>query len=159
MEVVTTLAGTAIARGDVLPGTPLLDPSRGDEVRAWDFRGKAALVLCFLHPGCEACEAFGSDLAEEEREVRLTGARAFAVLSEVAPSALPVLVDRDGRAAARFLGPGAELPTILVTDRYAAAWGSYPAPGHDVPPVSEVVGDLWHLATMCEECGIMAWPS
>ncbi|HEX6207733.1 MAG TPA: hypothetical protein VF058_05170 [Actinomycetota bacterium] len=153
----TTLPGTTLARGEVLPGTPLIDAATGGEVRVWDFRGRTALVLCFLHLACEACERFAAGLAEAESEIRLTGACAFAVLREPAPSALPVFVDGDGDASRRFLGPEGALPTILVADRYAAAWESYPVLGHDFPPASEIVGDLWHLATMCEECGIMAW--
>ncbi|HEX6262412.1 MAG TPA: hypothetical protein VF097_06150 [Actinomycetota bacterium] len=152
-----TMAGTTLVRGDVLPGTPLIDAATGAEVRIWDFRGRTALVLCFLHPACEACERFAAGLAEMESEFRLTGARAFAVLREPSPSALPVLVDGHGEASRRLLGPEGELPTIVVTDRYAAAWESYPVLGHDFPPVSEIVGDLWHLATICEECGIVAW--
>lgn len=159
MESVTTLAGTRLARGDVLPGTALRDPASGDEVRAWDFRGKTALVLCFLHAGCEACASFARDLADEGDELRLTGARAYVVLPNAASSVLPVLVDPEGEATRRFLGPEGEPPTIVVTDRYAAAWDSYAILEHDFPPASEVVGDLWHLATMCEECGIIAWPS
>lgn len=159
MESVTTLPGTLLTRGDVLPGTALFDPTTGEEVRAWDFRGKRALVLSFLHRGCDACARFARELAGAESEIRLAGARCFAVLPGRSPSALPVLVDREGRATQRFLGLEGMLPTIVVTDRYAAGWESYPVLGHDFPPVAEVVGDLWHLATMCEECGIIASPS
>lgn len=157
MGRVTTLRGTTLTRGEVVPGTPLVDATSGKQVRAWDFRGRTALVLCFLHARCRACEIFAHELAAEEEEIRLTAARTFAVLPVPGRSGLPVLVDVEGRAAERFLE--GDLPAIVMTDRYAAAWETYPVLEHAFPPVSEVVRDLWHLATTCEECGIIAWPS
>lgn len=159
MRSVTALPGTALTRGDVLPGTALTDPASGDEIRVWDFRGRAALVLCFLHAACDACATFARELDAAQPEMALTDARAFAIFPQGSPSALPALVDPEGEATRRILGAEGELPTLVVTDRYAAAWESYPILGHDFPPIAEVVGDLWHLATMCEECGVMAWPS
>ena len=59
--------------------------------------------------------------------------------------------------AAAYLGPGGAPPVVLVLDRYAAAWASYPAPGHRFPEPGEVVATLGHLAGMCPECGAATW--
>jgi hypothetical protein len=54
----------------------------------------------------------------------------------------------------RWLGVEPELPVVLVVDRDGAAWRSYPATGHRFPDPEEVTATLWHLATMCPECGV-----
>ena len=139
------LAGTALEAGKVVPGAPVeLEPG-GDTVRLWDFRQRAAVVLAWLHPGCDRCDEFERRLRDEAgADVHTAGGRLVFV--------------RDGGSTGRrrFLGH-AEPPVVVVIDRYGAAWRSYPAPGHEFPDPSEVGATLWHLATMCPECGVSTW--
>lgn len=151
------LPGTALTRGTIVPGVAFDDLARDREVRAWDFRGRTPLVLAFLHPACDPCAAYARDLAAAGPQIEEAGGRVFAVLPEASSMAIPELVDREGRGVRGMLGPSGEVPTLVVTDRYAAAWESYPSVGHDFPPAGEIVDTVWHLATMCEECGIIAW--
>jgi hypothetical protein len=55
------------------------------------------------------------------------------VLSEPRVLGLPVWIDGRARARQRFLGPAAELPMILIVDRYGAAWRSFPSHDHAFP--------------------------
>jgi hypothetical protein len=66
---------------------------------------------------------------------------------------IEVIRDPGSEARRRFLGEE-DPPVLVVVDRYGAAWRSYPAPFHDFPEPPEVAATLWHLATMCPECGV-----
>jgi hypothetical protein len=134
-----TLPGTVVQAGAVVPGAALHDLESGREVRPWSFRHRAAVVLCFLHRDCETCRSYLASLRDEEDDVTQAGARLVAV---------------DGDAPT-FLHDGP--PVILVVDRYGGAWRSYPAPDHQFPAPSELVATVWHLATMCPECGVSTW--
>jgi hypothetical protein len=138
------LPGTSLEPGRVVPGVELEDRG-GPSVRVWDHRQRSALALSFLHADCAACDAFQRRLeAEAASELDVTRSRAVAVRNDGSP------------ALSRFLGE-AEPPVLVIVDRYGAAWRSYPASGHDFPEPSEVAATLWHLATMCPECGDTAW--
>jgi hypothetical protein len=151
-----TLPGTALEKDRVVPGTRMTDAS-GAEVSMRDFRQRFALAVCFLHDGCESCASYAGKLAEVEGDLGEVDARAIAVLSEPGILALAVWIDGRARARQRFLGPAAELPVILVVDRYGAALRSFPSPGHAFPPPDEVVATLRHLAFQCPECGVPEW--
>jgi hypothetical protein len=129
----------------------------GAEVSMRDFRQRFALAVCFLHDGCKSCASYAGRLAEVEGDLGEVDARAIAVLSEPGVLALTVWIDRRARARQRFLGPAAELPVILIVDRYGAALRSFPSPGHAFPPPDEVVATLRHLAFQCPECGVPEW--
>lgn len=135
-----SLPGTTLDRGRVVPGAPLRNLATGDDVSAWSFRGRTALVLCFLHEGCDACSSFLRSLDSIEEDLRVAQAKVLAV-------------SPDARATERFLG-SAELPLVVIVDRDGAAWTSYPAPQHDFPDPKELAATAWHLATMCPECGV-----
>lgn len=155
------LAGTLLEADQVVPGVPMTDAATGRPVRAWDFRHRRALVLAFLHADCAACEAYGRDLAAVREDLSGAGAEARAVLpagtSGDGEGALPALIDETGRAVRRFLEAPEAVPLVLLIDRFGAAWRSYPSPGHDFPSTDEVVASLWHVATMCPECGVSTW--
>ena len=139
------LPGTVLEAGRVVPGIALEERRSGSPVRLWDHRQRWSLVVSFLHADCDACDRFQASL-EEEAGPDLATARARAIA-----------VRGDGSdAPARFVGSGGP-PLVLVIDRYGAAWRSYPAQGHDFPDPADVAGTLWHLATMCPECGDTAW--
>jgi hypothetical protein len=140
----TRLAGTALERGQVLPGAAVREAGSGRELPIRELRGRKALVLCLLHEDCEACERFWARLSGASSDVAAADGRM-------------VRMAEDGPSLRRFLGPDGSVPTVLITDRYAAGWESYPAPGHAFPPVEEIVSTLWHLATMCPECGVPTW--
>ena len=143
--VTNLLPGTVLESGRVVPGVALVERRSGSPVKLWDHRQRASLVVSFLHAACDACERFQVAL-EDEAGPDLATARARAIA-----------VRGDGSAgAARFVGPDGS-PLVLVIDRYGAAWRSYPAPGHDFPDPREVAATIWHLSTMCPECGDTAW--
>lgn len=138
------LSGTVLERGQVLPGTSIRDADAGGDLRILDLRGRRALVLCFLHEDCPPCARFMESLGAAASDIAAAGARVIR------------LVPGDPTVR-RHLGERGELPTVVITDRDAAAWEAYPASGHDFPPVTEVTETLWHLATMCPECGVATW--
>jgi hypothetical protein len=138
------LAGTSLERGRVVPGVELEDHG-GAPIRVWDHRQRSALIISFLHAECEVCDAYQRRLEEEVApDLATTRSRALAVRNDGSP------------AVRRFLGE-AEPPVLVIVDRYGAAWTSYPAAGHHFPEPSELAATLWHLATMCPECGDTAW--
>jgi hypothetical protein len=137
--VAEALAGTVLERGRIVPGAALRDARTGREVGAWSLRGRSALVIAFVHAGCERCASFVGELEDREEEIRTAGGRLLAV---------------DDGSRAMWLGADPELPVVLVVDRDGAAWRSYPAAGHLFPDPEEVTATLWHLATMCPECGV-----
>lgn len=151
------LPGTALEKDRVVPGTPMTDASSGTEVSMWDFRQRSSVVVCFLHDRCERCAGFARELADLKDDLHEVDARAIVVLNEPEDLDLPVWVDEPGRARQRFLAPDAELPVILIVDRYAAAWGSFPSRAHAFPAPAEVVATLRHLAFQCPECGVSEW--
>jgi hypothetical protein len=119
------LPGTVLEKDRVVPGTPMTEASSGAEVSMWDFRQRFSVAVCFLHDRCEACAGYAQKLAGLEGDLRDVDARAIVVLSEPGVLDLPVWVDGRARARQRFLGPAAELPVILIVDRYVAALRSF----------------------------------
>ncbi len=144
IDAAALLAGTRLAPGNLVPGSELVEASTGRPVRPWAYRHRAPLVLVFVHDDCETCDAFVGALEERSGEdIRTAGGRVVAVGA-----------DTDG--AARFVDPE-DAPVVVILDRYAAAWSSYPSAGHEFPEPAEVAATLWHLATMCPECGVSTW--
>jgi hypothetical protein len=151
------LPGTALEKDWVVPATPMTVASSGAEVSMSDFRQRFSVAVCFLHDGCEPCAGYARKLADLEGELREVDARAVVVLSESGVLDLPVWIDVRGRARQRFLGLGAELPVLLVVDRYGAGVRSFPSASHAFPLPEEVVATLRHLAFQCPECGVSEW--
>ncbi len=150
------LPGTSLEEDAVVPDVAFHDAG-GRPVSLWSFRQRNPVVLAFLHEGCEPCGRFARDLAALEPEIRWAGGVVRAVLARASALALPVLVDPDGSARRRLLGPDADLPTVLVIDRYGAPWASYPVPGHRFPSAEEIVASVRHEAFQCPECGVPTW--
>lgn len=153
-----TLPGTVLEEGRVTPDAVLVDPVSGERVSLWDLRQRAAVVLAFLHAGCDACRAFARDLAEVADELDWAGAVARAVVPVPDQLAAPVLVDLGWEASRRLLGEEAEVPVLVVLDRYGAAIESFPAGGHRFPAPAEIAATVTHLALQCPECGVSHWP-
>jgi hypothetical protein len=151
------LPGTALEKDRVVPGTPMTVASSGAEVSMWAFRQRFSVAVCFLHERCEACAGYARKVADLEGDLREVEARAIVVVSESGVLDLPVWIDVGARARQRFLGPAAELPVILILDRYGAALRSFPSRGHAFPLPGEVVATLRHLAFQCPECGVPEW--
>ena len=152
-----TLEGTDLEIGQVVPAAPMVDAGSGAPVSPWDLRQRFAAALCFLHAGCRACALFARRLRVFASELRDLNALAIAVVPEEIDLEPPVWVDREGRARERLLSPSAEVPAVLIVDRYGAAAGSFPSRGHSFPPAEEVVATLRHLAMECPECGVSEW--
>lgn len=148
------LPGTTLMEGERLPDVALAEAHGGAPWRPSQLRQRSALVLCFVHPQCPACERFMTGIAEPGDGLSEFDAQVRAVMTEAAPSALPVVLDRDGRARRRMLGAGGELPCVIVADRYSTAVEAYPAAGHDFPAATEVFATLHHLAILCPECSV-----
>lgn len=154
----STLEGTNLEIDRVVPGTPLISGSSGASVSMWDLRQRFAAAVCFLQDRCEPCAAFARELAGSESELLAADAIALAILSEAGDDLeLPVWVDEHARARESFLGSKAELPLVLIVDRYGAAARSFPSRGHVFPPSEEIVATLWHIAMQCPECGVSEW--
>jgi hypothetical protein len=135
----------------------MTEVSSGAEVSMWDFRQRFSVALCFLHDRCEPCAAYAQKLADLEEDLREVDARAIVVLSESGVLDLRVWIDGRAGARQRLLGPSAELPVILIVDRYGAALRSFPSPNHAFSAPGEVVATLRHLAFQCPECGVSEW--
>lgn len=154
---IEVLPGTALEKERVVPGTTMTSAASGAEVSLSDFRQRLGVAVCFLHDHCETCARFAEELAKLADDLRQADATALVVLTEPASLGLPVLVDTDARATRRFLGPSAELPLILIVDRFGAASRSFPSRDHGFPAPQELVATLWHLALECPECGVSTW--
>jgi predicted anti-sigma-YlaC factor YlaD len=153
------LSGTALKEGRVMPGASFVDPGSGAEINLWRFRQRVARVLAFLHERCAACRAFAEDLAAVKDDLDWAGALPRAVLPEEEDLAVPSLLDPGRRGTRRLLGEKAELPMVLVVDRYGAASSSFPAIGHRFSTGEEIAATVTHLALDCPECGVSHWPT
>lgn len=146
------LPGTALVHDRVAPAPAFAAPD-GRACSPADFRHRSALVLCFLHSGCEPCRRYADALARRTADIEAAGARARAVAAGADGLALPVMIDRDGAGTRRLLGDDPGLPVVVVLDRYGAAWESWPATGHSFVDPAEVVATVEHMAVVCGECG------
>ena len=153
------LSGTALREGRVIPGVSFTDPRSGATVDLWGFRQRRALVLVFLHDRCAACRAFARELGTIADDLDWAGALARAVLSDREDLPIPALLDPGQTGTRRLLGENADLPVIVIVDRYGAAMVSYPAAGHRFPTAQEVAASVVHLAIQCPECGVSQWPA
>ncbi len=151
------LSGTTLEKERVLPSIAMTGAASGEKMSLSDFRQRLALAVCFLHDRCETCARYAEELAGLGDDLRRADATALVVLTEPASLDLPVLVDTEAQARRRFLGPSAELPLVLVVDRFGAASRSFPSPDHAFPAPHEVVATLWHIALECPECGVSTW--
>lgn len=145
------LHGTALEAEQLLPNVPLREAATGRDWRPSELRQRSALILAFLHAGCEACHRLVGGLAELTDEIRGADAQVRIVLPEDDPEAgpFPVVLDPDGRARDRMLGPDGQVPTLLVADRYTAVMQSFPAPEHRFPDPADVVSTLHYVACDC----------
>jgi hypothetical protein len=137
--VADALPGTVLEPGRVVPGAPLADARTGHDVSAWSLRGRGSMVIAFVHAGCPRCANYIGRLERREPDLQTADGQ--------------LLVVEDG-SLSPWLGEEGQLPLVLVVDRDGAAWRSYPASLHDFPEPAEVVATVWHLATMCPECGV-----
>jgi len=151
------LAGTTLERNALIPQFRVAESSTDREFTPWDVKGRRALVLAFLHPGCADCAAFAEEIAARDDQFQVADATVYAVAAEpVGP--LPTLLDPQGEVAATYLGPDGEVPTVVLADRYGAAWAAYPGFAHDLPTVGELAATAWHMALQCADCAVPVWP-
>ncbi len=155
--MIETLPGTTLEKDRVVPATSMIEAASGNAMSLGDYRQRMSLAVCFLHDRCEICSTYAGQLAKFAPDLQEADATALAVLTEPARLAIPVLVDANAQARQRFLGPSAELPLVLIVDKFGAAWRSFPSPGHAFPPPQEIVSTLLHLALECPECGVSTW--
>lgn len=146
----TLLAGTALTEGELLPNVVLTEAESGREWRPGQLRQRSAQLLCFMHADCAACERALSDLAERHEDLSWVGAEVRTVLERPAPSPFPVVLDGDGTARSRILGPTGRIPTLVVADQFTAVADTYPAADHDFPDPDDIITTLRLLACDCE---------
>lgn len=151
----TSLAETALRPGQLLPDVSLTDAGTGAPWRPSALRQRAAQLLCFVHDECSACEQAVADLADRKDDLRWMDTQARIVLEqadadEPAERPLPVVLDPDGSARSRILGPASLVPALVVVDRFTAVVEIHPAPDHDFPDPDEIVTALRLLACDCE---------
>jgi hypothetical protein len=151
------LAGTTLERNAPVPQFRLTDSASNVEFGPWDVKGRRALVLAFLHTDCGECAAFAEELAGRDDQFTVADANVYAVASAPVGS-IPTLVDADGSVAGTYLGEHGEIPTVVLADRYGAAWAAYPGFAHDLPTVGELAATAWHMALSCADCAVPAWP-
>lgn len=144
-----TLSGTALVHDEIVPRESFTEMPGGARRTLTDFRQRNALVVCFLHDDCEPCLKWARALSDVRRDIELADARVRVVARSDGQWPFPVFVDRDLRGSTRLLG-GGDYPVIVLLDRYAAAWESWPARDHAFPAPEEVVGTL--VKIMCSEC-------
>ena len=151
------LAGTTLVRNAPLPQFRLTEAVSNAEFGPWDVKGRRALVLAFLHAGCAECAGFAEELAARGDQFTVADANVYAVAPERI-AALPTLVDPGGDVARTYLGEAGEVPTVVLADRYGAAWAAYPGVLHDLPTVGELAATAWHMALQCADCSVPVWP-
>jgi hypothetical protein len=151
------LAGTSLVRNEPLPQFRLTEAATDAEFAPWDVKGRRALVLAFLHADCPECAAFAEEVAARGDQFQVADANVYAVAPKRI-DALPTLVDPDGGVARTYLGEDGEVPTVVLADRYGAAWAAYPGFAHDLPTVGELAATAWHMALQCADCAVPVWP-
>jgi AhpC/TSA family protein len=151
------LAGTTLERNAPIPQFRLTQAASDREVTPWDLKGRRALVLAFLHDGCPECAGFAEDLAARGDQFQVADATVYAIASAAVPP-LPTLLDPSGDVTRAYLGPDGEVPTVVLADRYGAAWAAYGGLAHDLPSVGELAATAWHMALSCADCAVPVWP-
>lgn len=144
------LPGTVLAPDQLLPDVAFIDVRTEQEWRPSQLRQRSALILCFLHPACGPCQHLVTVLQDHQDDIDWADAQVRVVLPVPEDGPFPVMVDPDGRARERILGRQAQIPTLLVADRYTAVMESHTAPDHDFPDPGEVISRLVLLACECE---------
>lgn len=144
------LTGTALAAEQLLPNVALTDARTGDEWRPGQLRQRAAQLLCFVHPDCADCHRALSELAARQDDLRWVGVEVRTILPRPAESPFPVMLDPEGQARSRILGPDGALPTLVVADQFTAVVEAYPVADHAFPDPDEVITTLRLLACDCE---------
>lgn len=144
------LPGTVLAPDELLPDVAFTDAQSGEEWRPSELRQRSALILCFLHADCEPCHRLLTALRDRQDDIDWADAQVRVVLPEPEDGPFPVLLDPEDRARGRILGPDAQIPTLLVADRYTAVMESHTAPDHDFPEPEEVISRIVLLACECE---------
>jgi AhpC/TSA family protein len=151
------LAGTTLERNAPLPQFRLTEASSQAEFGPWDVKGRRALVLAFLHADCPDCAAFAEELAGRGDQFEVADANVYAVAPGPV-AGVPSLLDAGGSVAKTYLGRDGDIPTVVLADRYGAAWAAYPGPAHDLPTVGELAATAWHMALQCADCAVPVWP-
>jgi hypothetical protein len=131
--------------------------SRSKVDLSW-FRQRTAPVLAFLHDRCDACRGFAQDLLAIEDDFVWADAVARAVVSREDDLPVPVFVDPGREATQKLLGGSADVPVVVIVDRYGAATSAFTAKEHRFPAKDEVAAVVTHLALQCPECGVSDWP-
>jgi hypothetical protein len=152
------LPGTALRDGRVVPPVSFRDVASASKIDLSWFRQRTTLVLAFLHDGCDGCSGFAHELRAIKDDLDWAGAVARAIVSEEEDLPVPVLVDPGREATQRLVGGNADVPVVVIVDRYGAAMSAFAANEHRFPTKEEVVATVTHLALQCPECGVSDWP-
>lgn len=146
------LPGTTLWHDQVVPPVRFFDVARGRVVRPTDFRHQRALVLAFVHDQCDDCAAWTPQAVDA-----VTG-RPDAEIRVVAPRIGPPTGEQvlwlDHEDARGRLLTDADVPAVLILDRYGAVQEASIADGHQLPDAGEVTATLDHLAMQCPECSV-----
>ncbi len=151
------LAGTTLERNAPIPQFRVAESLSDREFTPWDVKGRRALVLAFLHDDCAECAAFAEEVAARDDQFQAADATVYAV-APAPVGAVPTLLDPDGEVARTYLGDDGLVPTVVLADRYGAAWAAYPGFAHDLPTVGELAATAWHMALQCADCAVPVWP-
>lgn len=137
----------------------------GKKLGTADFRQRSNLVIFFFHDwSCSHCRELLRSLKEQKELFTWLDAKVLAIarspLSELALAAVELepeiilLSDEDGRVTESFrMGGGADLPFLVIADRYGAFFTRMEFGAADDLDVHEVESTLLFIATQCPECG------
>ncbi len=145
----------------------------GGVVRAWDFKQKRALLIAFLHAGCERCEEFAHRVCDAAAQLAECEAAALLIFpqppagawTENLPANIIAAADLSGRSQAAYLGAdaygntGLRLVGAFVADRYGELYAQWAGADESaLPGMRDALGWLGQIQVACEECGVSHWP-
>lgn len=142
--------------GQIVPSFTLPD-AQGRPVRRNDYRGKRHVALVFLPSGADyGAWAYLRALTASYAAFAAAGSEVLAVLREdttaawgVSKPPFPILIDANGKTAARFL-PIPARAGIFVTDRYGELYFSALTAGADtLPPVADLLAWMEAIDNQC----------
>ncbi|HMQ31437.1 MAG TPA: redoxin domain-containing protein [Chloroflexaceae bacterium] len=151
-ETAPRLKTRAVAPNFTLPALA------GGEVTRSAYRARKHLALVFLPADDAAARAYLASLTRRYADLRAADSELLAILADPAASAeglraglelpFPLLLDPEGRAAARYLPDDAPLGAFIL-DRYGAVQKQWALTAPPLPPADELIEWLEVVDRMC----------
>lgn len=143
--------------GPVAPGFKL-PAVQGGELGRGDYRGRRHLAIIFLPAVDLPAREYLTDLAGRYGAVCDLGSEVLAIVTDPGANAdglkaaldlpFPLLLDRESKAASRYLPDGAS-HGVFILDRYGALRHQWTLTAPPLPPVDELIAWLQTVDYMC----------